>query len=100
MNAAHTPGPWVVRQFDRKQYVTDTTPDREGRFVGQVIANQTTAPATLANLQLISAAPDLLAASKAMLAYLHDHRLPDAFVTHYDAMRAAIAKAEGREATP
>jgi hypothetical protein len=62
MDAKHTPGPWLVREFpgQRGRFVTDARPDEGGRFVGQLIAVETTDPRTAANLALIAAAPALL----------------------------------------
>lgn len=63
----HTPGPWIVRNFpgqNRGPYVTDSTPDCHGGFVGQLIASQTTCPDWEANARLIAEAPEMLAVLK------------------------------------
>lgn len=57
-----TPGPWKLhRQFwqHNRLYVVDSTPPCDVRFVGQVIAYETTAPETIDNLHLISAALEM-----------------------------------------
>lgn len=93
--AQHTPGPWKLRRFphsgNNSTFVTDSTPDgANGTFRGQLIASMTTAPETLANLQLISAAPELLEV-------LHDIMDEAEFgdPSLEAKARAAIAKATG-----
>lgn len=80
MKTQHTPGPWTVRHFplagNNSAYVVDKTPDGpRGEFRGQIIAAMTTAPDTLANLRLIAAAPDLLAALKEALVMAYANNL-------------------------
>lgn len=76
----HTPGPWLVRTFHTHRlghsdlWVVDSTPDRNGRFVGSVIHRPLSNPDDDANAHLIAAAPDLLG-SLAALTNIVDVRL-------------------------
>jgi hypothetical protein len=83
----HTPGPWKEAMWGgRVAIIHDRTND--GTF-DVVVACNDQAP-TFADARLIAAAPDLLAALKAMV--LNDtHTYRDCHM----AARAAIAKAEG-----
>jgi hypothetical protein len=96
----HTPGPWKVAQtggFELAVYGRSknqpicifTTPD--GDYIPQELKNGK------ANAHLIAAAPDLLAALKALSAGLHDEldSNPRVKASEVRAARAAIAKAEG-----
>lgn len=109
----HTPGPWGIEQTDCTNWigplradgkveaiVADT--DREGLREDVLIRND-------ADARLISAAPELFAACKPVLAeakeredYMHDTWNPDAHVeltltiSEIRAIHNAVTKAEGR----
>lgn len=102
---SHTPGPWSVEkplEFELSIVEADK-PTHEWKFIANVpIAPEFEFPQATAeaNARLIAAAPDLLAALKAM-----DESLCNGFDTQAArhagrmaliAARAAIAKAEGR----
>jgi len=76
----HTPGPWTIRA-DGQYIVGDTQP---------VCDIRPTNPSKQANAKLIAAAPDLLAACKAVLANLTKGSELDA-----ERLRLVIEKAEG-----
>lgn len=103
MKTTHTPGPWQLRKFahsgNNSTFVCDSTPDGlRGEFRGQLIASMTTAPETEANLRLISAAPDLLAALKAATWLVLKYRpmgSEDEASPVLSQAHAAIEKAEG-----
>jgi hypothetical protein len=87
----HTPGPWQYNGF-----VTDS--DFSGwrvylptKYRRAITVEGTSAAEADANARLIAAAPDLLAALKAVVAFTGAHGGP------YADARAAIAKAEGRK---
>lgn len=100
MEAKHTPGPWVVFDGDTEHPGIDMA---DGSFSIVVYGEdgepfegvRGRSPAeTLANARLIAAAPDLLEALKEVQPYFegeHSHDHPTCV-----AIRAAIAKAEGR----
>ena len=92
---AHTPGPWIA---DNVGIVM--TPGRMPRLIAEV-AGAGDRGRIGANAQLIAAAPDLLAACKALLT-LWDARLPYIAPQIVErevvtTVRDAIAKAEGKE---
>ena len=96
-----TPGPWLLRRFPcmRELWVTDATPDRDGKFVGQIIAGPNTNPAWEANAVMIHALPELLAFAKAYSEshpcccwLLKDTPKPKCLLCQ---AKEAIAKAEG-----
>ena len=84
----HTPGPWKVsdkRDADCSVVTSPTGPVAKTYWTQNV-------PEMRANAHLIAAAPELLAALKALEGSFEKHRPK----TMWDAARAAIAKAEGR----
>jgi hypothetical protein len=95
---AHTPGPWACH--DKAAYGLAIT---TGNIAAQNIASVQayvglTHTQARANARLIAAAPDMLAQLQGWAA-LMDPASPDydpAFAPGLDAIRAAIAKAEGR----
>jgi len=92
----HTPGPWKEAMWGgRVAIIHDRTDD--GTF-NVVLACNDRMP-TLADVRLIVAAPDLLAALKALSAGLHDEIDMKANIKAAEvrAARAAIAKAEGTQ---
>ena len=93
----HTPGDWVLTRRQGKWFVL-TKPDSEP-FVGQVIAGQTTAPESMANLTLIAAAPKLLDAVDWLVGQLQgDSATGHSYWKQFPEYRAAcdaIAKATG-----
>ena len=95
--SAHTPGPWFHSNTSMWGCVT-TKPDGHGHVVAEVDSPHTgkgrldhnRTEETKANARLIAAAPDLLAALKAVAATMAtDH------VAYFETQRA-IAKAEGK----
>lgn len=105
MTTEHTPGPWTV--------VPD--PDEEGRlleisapchehpdcaktivFGSRSSLRSSTGPNTMANAYLIAAAPDLLAALRAILTDSPETGFTGLTLENARAAHAAIAKAEGR----
>ncbi len=86
----HTPGPWVaVRPRVRWRIMA-----------GEQFVMETDEVRTEADAYLIAAAPDLLAAVKALLAYGAGGEYPPGVVAAWDKAvedaEAAIAKAEGK----
>lgn len=116
MTAAHTPGPWMV---DRTvaigaygvwtDYATHPGHDEAG-YPSQICSVYTESDAIHreqrdANAKLIAAAPDMLAALKALLpcTFCHDKMDCKGDCGHCTAIKAscaAIAKATGKESTP
>ena len=101
MTTQHTPGPWHVGQGNGEGSIfADSGRVRweSGGTTLYPIATMTRGWATDeddANARLISAAPALLAALRAMLATVHDEERDDATVAAVAAARAAIATATG-----
>jgi hypothetical protein len=112
---SHTPGPWQVGELNGKYYGTDVLTE-SGELIVYRLGSSDTAPSeratpngydghyeraeTLANARLIAAAPDLLAALKALVAGVErdDNPLDEGHFQDSPEMedaRAAIAKAEG-----
>jgi hypothetical protein len=87
----HTPGPWIQERYTARLPGGDVIADCRSRYLDDSIL--------LANARLISAAPDLLEVAKGCLGYLEN--IPDLYSQPDEAwlapLRAAIAKAEGRE---
>lgn len=97
MNTQHTPGNWIA-----KTYSTETIRDAVGIYAGSMtlpivpdIAGRSIEECD-ANIRLIAAAPDLLAALEACLHRLDAHDEQSA--PECLAARAAIAKATGENA--
>ena len=103
----HTPGPWHYRRFDEWTHTVVTNHGKlpDGRPSDWAIAsiNKSREPEHEANAQLISAAPDLLAAAKLVIAWYEaedDHSKADFYQRlqmcrdSETACRAAVAKAE------
>lgn len=109
MKPMHTPGPWKIRPSgnivaglgERENYVTVCTPIMESMFVD--------ADTKKANVRLIAAAPELLAALQECIKYMptevislanlplaDDVRIRPEFSAYF-AARAAIAKATGQQ---
>jgi hypothetical protein len=107
---AHTPGPWraltgsIPRVYRNEQRLADLTRTLDARIKGTTVDREADA-----NAFLMAAAPDLLDACKSaeyeLSAIMREFREPrtssDADVlsaaqTAFDAVHAAIAKAEGR----
>ena len=87
---SHTPAPWTIAP---NGYVVmgDQSTDLCASVASPVKATYNEAKA---NLHLISAAPDLLAALAGLLAIVNV-RIDDPRIEQFDAARAAIAKATG-----
>jgi hypothetical protein len=90
--AGFTPGPWRLLTLARTNstYVMDSTPDRDGRVVGNVIATPTTNPAWEANARLIASAPCLLAALSEFVRLSDD---PEATAEQWGKAKAEAAQA-------
>jgi len=94
IEAKHTPGPWSTEGADNCNYMAE--PDHashrivgDGWTIAMVLCDVgELAAASEPNARLMAAAPDLLAACKAVL----DEG--ETTATAYDKIRAAIAKAE------
>ena len=73
--SAHTPGPWVVddvmpvRRGIAKRYADVMVVAEQGGMPGIMVSCGTVEPRDHANARLIAAAPDLLAACDAAIAY-------------------------------
>lgn len=96
---AHTPGPWAVREPEDGE-LHEIYAENGGDLICYPVwtANQQ------ANVPLIAAAPDLLAALRVGMQWSEDDGYPDDHIMVSDGERAfrqaareAIAKAEGRE---
>jgi len=96
--AAHTPGPW------REDILLfPSVHDGDGRLVANCLVPFRTREECMANARIVSAAPRLLAALKAMVASydgLRDGLTSPVVLDKLAAADAAIAKAEGRCAAP
>ena len=87
----HTPGPWQQGRYGPESFEVQGE-HRTLAIVRPVFSDAV----TLANARLIAAAPELLAACERALAFVES--MPDNDnVGLADCLRAAIAKAEGRE---
>jgi len=99
--SAHTPGPWVIDWYDNYSEETgDTLPPTHAAAIKADGAKEAVCGTcdgchkiAMADAKLIAAAPDLLAALKAMVKVDAEDGADDEYLR--DA-RAAIAKAEGR----
>lgn len=92
----HTPGPWIIRQteyVDRFIFVSPQWWNVEADNRVEFLHGR-----SLANVRLMSAAPDLLEACKELLATSYSAPVNGQVHTHDAAikMRAAISKAEGK----
>jgi hypothetical protein len=98
MSEQHTPGPWTWEVLDGTDVGSIDGPDgKRACWFGDDEQYYPTGgtPPDQADLALMLAAPDLLAALKRSLDWLASY--PGGNAQHaYDAARAAIAKAEGR----
>ncbi len=107
MAGQHTPGPWksTGRQGDRwdtKWLIHHRTPTVDGGYFVEVVPLHLTAEAMAtaeANVRLITAAPDLLAACEAWQHANRTKQREDVDKATW-LTEAAIAKARGEEATP
>jgi hypothetical protein len=104
MAASHTPGPWTLEDPLGPELLSIVVGDEphQWQFIAQVSAagnreeGDVPKAQAKANAHLIAAAPEMLAALKAIAALMNDGgRLPENGPTHRTAL-AAIAKAEGR----
>jgi hypothetical protein len=84
---SHTPGPWTYREGYRgtEEYVVQR--GHEGGFVVEGLSKERAE----ADARLIAAAPEMLEALKGLLDRFYAPACPE-----WDAVRAAIAKAEGK----
>lgn len=91
----HTPGPWRRHKADM---FGDINIDNGviTAVIGVAISNLRPSDEVEANANLLTSAPDLLAASKAAINIIGRLVPTKEGVSAYDALKAAIAKAEGR----
>lgn len=85
--SAHTPGPWDLDEGDLRTVYDLETSD----IIAEVDVDAGEKAA-----RLIAAAPETIAALKALLDATERHVFGDECKAERDAARAAIAKAEGR----
>jgi hypothetical protein len=94
MTVKAIPGPWKSHeefQYGRRKVYVVHNGERVRRFIALVLSTGNPDDDLRdANALLIAAAPDLLAALKAVV------RVADRKTVEFDAARAAIAKAEGK----
>jgi hypothetical protein len=88
----HTPGPWVVSSIDNTLYVGNSTAYVARAF----LCHPLTECESQANAHLISAAPDLLAALKRMVAITNGKGKDTDWFAAWSQADTAIARAEGR----
>lgn len=90
----HTPGPWrTFKQADGTAWIVATEAlDKFGRSCESIVRIPLDRNGVEANARLIAAAPDLLAACKALLSWSAIEDVPGPAV---ESARSAIAKAEG-----
>ena len=98
----HSPAPWTMgrKQTGDLGYTGHSIRDRDGIWIASVMGVHVRVPLEHieANARLITAAPDLLEAAKWAETQLSYARRLDQNADHcdkVDALRAAIAKAEG-----
>lgn len=93
-NIAHTRGPWHVTRTDNVVFETENQRAIAWTWADDMPYVKSAAERKL-NAHLIAAAPDMLAALKAIVEY---ETSPDfsKWALRVDAARAAVAKAEGR----
>jgi hypothetical protein len=84
----HTPGPW-----DNRSRVTVVRQTSTGEWIAEVGGRTT--PEARINACLIAAAPDLLAAAEAALAWIDNNTTRAEYDHTGEPLRAAIAKAKG-----
>lgn len=93
---AHTSGPWHLRDDCIVAVGSDDYGRRETKYI--CCLNENPLLPFWANGNLLAAAPDLLAAGRALLAAnTHTDATEPTWTAALKQMRAAIAKAEGRE---
>lgn len=94
--SAHTPGPWKAMDWDGDTCLVEALTSDEKmvtREICHVLNPEDDQPTTKANLSLIAAAPDLLAALRLMV---RDNDGTNDGVADLAVAAAAIAKAEGK----
>jgi len=107
MTSKHTPGPWKARQHHSDEARFEVYPVRDVGFgvpseIADVTAHYANEFSTeiveaRANAWLIAAAPELLEAARKSLNYIENTENELGItLTSGDALRSAIAKAEGR----
>lgn len=101
MRTKHTPGPWIDWNDEEDNWLLVQEDTQQVIALFPKGDDESTKDQSLANCQLCAAAPELLAALKATQSWMEDclcdrqHKgLPAR--TAYDAVCAAIAKAEGK----
>lgn len=95
---SHTPGPWHYVETPGRGFVLDSHLPI-GPFLGSVIASEGTNANAKADLCLISAAPEMLEALRAINYEIRNLEVPSIHAALDDAwnqVQKAIAKAEGK----
>lgn len=99
----HTPGPWELGPVTRSgyRYLNSEAWDEFARVVTRMEYDPCESPSGLANAYLIAAAPELLEACKRAMRYAENVGKAEGCTFDDDGdlpfIKAAIAKAEGRE---
>ncbi|MDP9412685.1 MAG: hypothetical protein M3Q08_01030 [Pseudomonadota bacterium] len=93
----HTPGPWDLGQWSdgRRQIIVPSDQPFVAKVVAEVLSGR------IEDDWLIRAAPDVRSAAAALLSVIDNHAAAVAeplFLEERSALRAALAKAEGRQA--
>lgn len=94
----HTPGPWVAKSFHVEGPSGGAVADVYRPHGDGAVTTAEYSAGRMANARLIAAAPDLLAALRALVDIYAKVGGPLAVDPHVAAARAAIARAEGRPA--
>ena len=103
-NTKHTPGPWLVNDCTRRgsdiglyRFRISTEEGRDADVVATVPASALGDPVAAADACLIAAAPELLAALRALSDDIEAraYHLDNSTLTALEVARAAIARAEG-----
>lgn len=100
MNSKHTPGPWSIN--DWPQATSDVGIGATGTpLVARISLRDVSINEQKANARLIAAAPELLACAEMLLLLTAkagaNGSVAHEFRPHWEAARAAIAKAEGAQ---
>lgn len=96
--STHTPGPWGILKAGNQWAVAPVTAKgkpRDGRQTEDICMGSVLADNFLANARLIAAAPDLLAAARALV-QIYEEGSATVPIDDWWLVRAAIAKAEGK----
>lgn len=93
----HTPGTWSVSPDNPRKVVSDSIDGFDPLTSENLVGGASVGPFAEGNAHLIAAAPDMLAALKALvLRAEHPDQNADSMGAAIAAARAAVARAEGR----